>query len=77
MIILILIIIMIILMIKIILMIILIIMMNIIMILNKDLWPCEEMLSYYCLKKIDEFEDMDIIELGAGYSGLASIFLAR
>ncbi|KRX09675.1 hypothetical protein PPERSA_02547 [Pseudocohnilembus persalinus] len=42
-----------------------------------QLWPAEEVLAYFCLKKIKQFKNQSIIELGAGYSGLAGILLAK
>jgi len=38
-----------------------------------NLWPSEEALGFYISKNLEQFIGKDIIELGAGYSGLASI----
>jgi len=40
------------------------------------LWPAEEIMAYYVSKNIENFKSKRVIELGAGYSGLASIVLA-
>lgn len=44
---------------------------------NIEIWPCEELLALYCLNKISMFEGKDVIELGAGFSGLASFLIAK
>jgi len=40
------------------------------------LWPAEEIMAYYISHNLDLFKGKTVIELGAGYSGLASLVLA-
>lgn len=42
-----------------------------------DLWPSEELLTYYIWRIKDKIENKKIIELGCGYSGLASIIISK
>lgn len=44
---------------------------------NIQLWPGEEILSIYCLINMKNFNNKRIIELGAGFSGLASLIIAQ
>jgi predicted nicotinamide N-methyase len=44
---------------------------------NLQLWPCEEILTFFCLSNLSQFEGKKIIELGAGYSGLCALFIAK
>ena len=43
---------------------------------NIQLWPCEEILSIYCLKNQERFKNKRVIELGSGYSGLCGLIMA-
>lgn len=44
---------------------------------NVRLWPSEEILTYFCLKNKTFFQNKLVCELGAGMTGLASMFLAK
>lgn len=42
------------------------------------LWPAEEALAYFSIKNIDKINSFHrFIELGAGYSGMATLILAK
>jgi len=44
---------------------------------NLQLWPCEEILTLYCLFNDHKFLNKRIIELGAGFSGLCSLAITK
>jgi predicted nicotinamide N-methyase len=44
---------------------------------NLQLWPCEEILTLYCLFNDQKFLNKRIIELGAGFSGLCSLAIKK
>ena len=44
---------------------------------NVCLWPSEEIMTFFFLQNRDLFTNMSVCELGAGMTGLASIFLAK
>ena len=44
---------------------------------NLQLWPCEEILTLYCLFNYPKFLNKRIIELGAGFSGLCSLAIKK
>lgn len=44
---------------------------------NLRIWPSEEVMVIFCLINRDMFKDKVVLELGAGFSGLSGIILAR
>ena len=44
---------------------------------NLQLWPCEEILTLYCLFNEKKFYYKRIIELGAGFSGFCSLSIKK
>jgi calmodulin-lysine N-methyltransferase len=44
---------------------------------NVQLWPCEEILTLYCLFNENKFKGTRIIELGSGFSGLCSLAVKK
>ena len=41
-----------------------------------DLWPAEELMSIYCLSRLEFFKGKKVIELGAGFSGLTGLLIS-
>jgi predicted nicotinamide N-methyase len=44
---------------------------------NVNIWPSEEILAIYSILNKNRFENKKIIELGAGFSGLAGLIVAK
>jgi len=44
---------------------------------NVCVWPSEEVLAFFCLDNQEAFNNMDVLEVGAGMSGLAGLVIAR
>lgn len=43
-----------------------------------QIWPSEEILAYYCIRNAEKFASFtSFMELGAGYSGLIGLALAK
>lgn len=42
-----------------------------------NIWPAEELLAYFIYKNQKLFKNKRILELGAGYSGLAGIMASK